>query len=406
MRPLFHFLAGPNRFRHAVLCLNLLSDVDHPYSKSKTGTAVGRIPSDSQMRDILDPIDPDALSDSFQQIFSKVQQEKGLDQLAFLGGHYLLSGDGTGFFYSNKLSNDRCLEKYSKKTGETTYYQQFYGAAIVHPDFREVIPLPPEFIVKQDGATKNDCEREASKRFLAKFRKAHPQLPVIMIEDGLSSNGPHIRELQKHNIRFILGVKENDHTYLFEKVDEGEFAGRSTKLVIKDPKKPGVRHCFHFINGVPLNKTNKDLLVNFLEYEEVTAKGKKKYFSWVTDFELSPDNVMDIMRGGRARWKIENETFNTLKNQGYHLEHSFGLGDKNLSQVFVTLMMLAFLVDQTQQLCCGLFRAAWQRSGTKRDLWETRRTLFKLIHLDSFTELHRIIAEGGLHHLPGPLDSS
>jgi hypothetical protein len=66
------------------------------------------------------------------------------------------------------------------------------GAAIVHPDFKEVIPLAPEFINKQDGQSKNDCERNAAKRFFEKLRKDHPHLPLIITEDGLSSNAPHI----------------------------------------------------------------------------------------------------------------------------------------------------------------------------------------------------------------------
>jgi hypothetical protein len=86
----------------------------------------------------------------------------------------------------------------------------------------------------------------------------------------------------------------------------------------------------------------------------------------VTDLRVSTRNVYTLMRGGRARWKIENETFNTLKNQGYHFEHNYGHGEQNLSVVFAMLMMLAFLVDQTQQLCCALFRAVWAKFGSKR----------------------------------------
>ena len=81
-------------------------------------------------------------------------------------------------------------------------------------------------------------------------------------------------------------------------------------------------------------------------------------FSWITDFALTTDIVEKIMRGGRARWKIEIETFNTLKNQGYHFEHNYGHGKKNLSVVLAMVMMLTFLVDQTQQLCCPLFQTA------------------------------------------------
>ena len=93
------------------------------------------------------------------------------------------------------------------------------------------------------------------------------------------------------------------------------------------------------------------------------------------------------MRGGRARWKIENETFNTLENQGYHLEHNYGHGEQNLSVVFAMLMMLAFLVDQTQQLCCPVFQAAWKKLGTKRHLWEKIRTHFVAFVYHSMTEL-------------------
>ena len=107
-----------------------------------------------------------------------------------------------------------------------------------------------------------------------------------------------------------------------------------------------------FTHKLPLNESNQDLLVNFLHYAEYGADGhRRKYFTWVTDLRITRGNARPLVRGGRARWKIENETFNTLKNQGYQFEHNFGHGQQNLSVVFAMLMMLAFLVDQTQQLC-------------------------------------------------------
>lgn len=166
----------------------------------------------------------------------------------------------------------------------------------------------------------------------------------------------------------------------------------------KDPRKV---HKFFFVNGVPLNKGNQDLLVNFLEYSEITldvagheVPEKEKHFGWITDLEITRENVYEIMRGARARWKIENVTFNTLKNQGYHLEHYFGLGKRNLSQVFVALTMRAFLVDQVQQLCCGLFRAAWKKRGSKRALWESMRSLFQYMLFDSMETMYKILFFG------------
>ena len=362
---------------------------------------IERVPCDTQMRAILDGVDPSLLRPAFKCVFSQLQRGKALEQMRFLDRYYLLSGDGTGYYYSTKIGNEICLQKKPSGSATTVYHQQFYGAALVHPDFREVIAFCPEPIVKQDGKTKNDSERLAARRFMRSFRQDHPHLPVVLVEDALHSNAPHIRDLQRQNIRFILGAKENDHQYLFDKVFDEEEAGRGTNITIDDPVNPKKRHNYFFVNGVPLNKSNPDLLVNFLEYWEITLDeegneiaSKEKPFGWITDLEITRDNVMEIVRGGRARWKIENEVFNTLKNQGYHLDHNFGLGKKYLSLIFMTLTMLAFLADQTQQLCCGLFRAAWEKAGSKRALWEDVRAIFKFTDLDSMETLLKLICFG------------
>ena len=354
---------------------------------------IEKVPCDTQMRKILDPVNPEQLRAAFKGPIRQLQRGKILEDMVFFEGCYLLSLDGTGFFTSKKLHSEICLKKENSKTGEVTYHLQMLGAAIVHPAFKEVIPLAPEFIVKQDGATKNDCERNAAKRFFGKLRKDHPHLPLIITEDGLSSNAPHIREAQKHNLHYILGVKEGDHSFLFEQVEKARSVGRITEFEIVDEENPEMVHRFSFLNQVPLNESNQDVLVNFLEYWEVTP-GKVQHFSWVTDFTVTKNNAYQIMRGGRTRWKIENETFNTLKNQGYHFEHNYGLGEKNLRLVFAMLMMLAFLIDQTQQLACKLFRSVWKKLKSKRALWERMRSLFKEFAFESMQMLYHAILYG------------
>ena len=266
------------------------------------------------------------------------------------------------------------------------------GGAIIHPDMREVIPLMPEPIVKQDGTSKNDCERNAAKRFIAKLRQDHPHLTFIVTEDSLSSNAPHIETLQAHGLHYILGVKEGDHAFLFSQVQAAEQAGRV--LYDERPDRAaGLVHRFRFVNDVPLNASHADVRVNFIEYWEIGTE-KVQHFSWVTDLRVSKRTVYHLMRGGRARWKIENETFNTLKNQGYNFEHNYGHGTKNLSVVFAMVMMLAFLVDQTQQLCCALFQAVWAKLGSKRLLWERMRALFYAYALASMRQLLEALLYG------------
>jgi hypothetical protein len=194
-------------------------------------------------------------------------------------------------------------------------------------------------------------------------------------------------------MHYILGVKAGDHKFLFEHVCKAESAGQVTLWEFVD-EATGVRHRFRFINDVPLNESNQDLFINFLEYWEIKPNGREQHFSWVTDFSLDQQNVAKIMRGGRARWKIENETFNTLKNQGYQFEHNFGHGHQNLSVVFAMLMMLAFLVDQTQQLCCPVFQDAWKEMGSKRMLWERMRSFFHEYIVSSMQEVFSALAYG------------
>jgi hypothetical protein len=304
--------------------------------------------------------------------------------MVFVQGHYLLALDGTGYFSSNEIHCDSCLEKHHRN-GTITYAHQMLGAALIHPDKRAVIPLMPEPIVKQDGTEKNDCERNAAKRFVPKFRQDHPHLKVIVTEDSLSSNAPHIETLHAHDMRYILGVKEGDHAFLFKQVAEAERAGRVTYYERHERQK-GIQHRFRFVCDMPLNESNAALRVNFIECWE-TVKGKVQHFSWVTDLCVNKGTVYRIMQGARARWRIENETFNTLKNQGYHFEHNFGHGYQHLSVVFAELMMLAFLVDQVQQLCCPLFQAAWAKWGSKRLLWEKMRALFFDYALESMRHL-------------------
>jgi hypothetical protein len=364
---------------------------------------IARIPCDTQMREILDPLDPEHLRPVFADVFRVLQRGKVLERFEFHGG-YLLSLDGTGYFSSQKVHCASCQVK-EHKNGTVSYQHQMLAAVIVHPDLKEVIPLAPEPIQKQDGQSKNDCERNAARRLLGKIRRQHPRLNLIVVEDGLASNAPHLRDLKEHGMHFILGVKPGDHPFLFAEVEAARREGHSPWLTRKEK---GITSKVSWVWNVPLNESNQDLRVNFLEYQEYDAQGNcLKHFSWITDFHLTHRNAWRLTEGGRARWHIENETFNTLKNQGYHFEHNYGHGEQNLSVVFAMLMMLAFLVDQVQQLCCPLFRAVWQKLGTKRSLWEKVRSHFYHFTFRSMRQLYEAILFDWCKEVPlRTLDSS
>ena len=176
---------------------------------------IARVPCDTYMREILDPVSPKVLRPVFKSIFRQLQRGKALEPMVFLDGHYLLALDGTEYFSSKTIHCASCLHKVHRN-GSITYFHQMLGAALIHPDLRAVIPLMPEPIVRHDGTAKNDCERNAATRFIAKLRQDHPHLKFIVTEDSLSSNAPHIATLHTHGLHYILGGKASDHAYLFQ----------------------------------------------------------------------------------------------------------------------------------------------------------------------------------------------
>jgi hypothetical protein len=369
-------------------------------SNLRTLYGVHEVPSDTQMRAILDEVDPDeSIRPVFKMLFEPLQRGKELKRFEYEAGHYLLSIDGTGYFSSSEIHCESCMKKVvsKNKNPKTIYYHQMLGAAIVHPDLPTVIPMCSEPILKQDGHDKNDCERNACRRFLAKFREDHPKLPVIVIQDALASNTPHVKDLKDYGMRFILGVKPDSHVQLFRGLEKQEKAGLVShyeeREVIGQKIRKRRTHRFRFINEVLLSSGDVNLSVNFIEYWETTEwtdpKGRVKktqvHFSWVTDLELTQNNLMKIMKGGRARWKIENETFNTLKNQGYEFEHNFGHGQKHLTTVFAYLMMTAFLFDQIQEMACPLFQAALAQCVSRTSLWNLCRGLYRLAILPDWS---------------------
>jgi hypothetical protein len=349
------------------------------------------IPSDTQMREILDEVHPGHLRPAFGDVFRQLQRGKVLEPYVFLEGCYLVALDGVEYFRSDKIHCDHCLSC-QHNNGEVSYYHQMLGAVIVHPDFPEVIPLMPEPIHRQDGHVKNDCERNAARRWIKQFRKDHPHLGIIVTEDALGSNAPHIRDLLENHIHFILGVKEGDHQHLFKQFDQRVEADQVEGVHEEDAS--GASRSWLFVNGVSINQSNQEVIVNLLVYVELDAAGVVHTWAWVTDLNLTAENVRQVAKGGRTRWRIENETFNTLKNQGYHFEHNYGHGYKHLAEVFALLMMLAFLIDQVQQRCNPLFRKAWEKKGPKCALWEAVRQLFASFEVSSMAEIYQGIAFG------------
>ncbi len=354
----------------------------------KTMFNVSSIPKSSQLRTVLDDTPSTEIEPLFADFFRPLQRGKQLELFEFLDGMYLIPIDGTQYFSSKKLCCDHCLVK-EHKNGEKTYYHQVLAATIVCPGVKQVIPLAPEPIHNSDGNTKQDCEINAGKRILKKIRKFHPKLKTIIAGDGLYSKQPFIDELKLNGMSFILVAKPADHTVLNQWFSDFKELGETHKLEITDEK--GRKHFYEWVNKIPLNGTKDADEVNCFEYSIFKGKKRTYHNSWVTDISINRDNIIQLVKGGRARWKIENEAFNTLKNQGYHLEHNFGHGENHLSYNLLLFNFLAFFMHQIFELSDLFYQKCRAKFTSRKEFWNQLRCTIRILVFPSFESLLKFI---------------
>jgi len=351
-----------------------------------------KIPADSQMRAVLDQVEPAAVRSNFAFFFSLLRRAGVVKEYEYWKGHLLVSIDGVEHFNSSKIHCANCTTKVRRD--ETISYQHSaLAAVIVHPQQKQVLPIDFEPIVCQDGAQKNDCERVAAKRLLESLKEKYSNIKMLLIEDALYANAPHIRQVRAAGWNFIINVKEDSHKSLFKQFEWRRQTADGVHR-FEQIAECGDKQRFEWTGGLFLCQSAADVRVNFLLFEETSRRtGKITRWTWVTSLPLSRRTVEAVMRAGRSRWKIENETFNTLKNQGYNFEHNYGHGEQYLATVLAMLMMLAFLIDQIQERCCELFKQLRANLRTRAKLWDSMRSLFKVAWFGSMSALFVQMAE-------------
>ena len=359
---------------------------------------IEKICSDVQLRAVLDKIEPRFLRDLFPKKFDTLRKTGILDEFAYKIGsiaYHIVSCDGVQHFSSKKIGCPCCLTK-EHKDGSCTYHHNMLCAVLVHPEKREVFIMDVEPIIQQDGAEKNDCERNAAKRLQINMKQAYEKYQnnikhynFLFVEDALYANAPHIETLIDNKFNYLLNVKPDSHKTLFKYI-EGKRARKELKVYAYTEN--GVKHQFEYINNVLLCSSSPKLRVNFIHYSQTDKNGKKTTFTWITNIKLAQNKLISLMKAARARWKIENETFNTLKNLAYNFEHNYGHGKDHLSTMFAYLMLFAFYIDQLIQACCHIFIQIEEKITTKIKMWNTIKAIFQTTSVKSIFEIYQHLA--------------
>ena len=343
----------------------------HSRSNCQTLFGMSAIPTDNHIRQMLDGAPPGHFDGLFEQVVAQAETQGGLQAFRRLGAHVLIALDGTEYFTSRKLHCPQCSQR-RRSDGGVEYFHGFLGATLVAPGHAHVLPLAPEFVVPQDGHEKQDCESRAVRRWLVTHGPRYAPLQPIYLGDDLFACQPICAAVKAVSRHFLFTCKPQSHPTIREYLTGVELPER--RDIVRRGRDRSV-HRYRWLADVPMRDGADAMTVNWLEIEITNAKGKLTYRnSFVTDLPVDRDNVAELAACGRARWKIENESFNVLKNNGYNLEHNFGHGKATLSAVLVVLNLLAFALHHLCELVDGRWRDAVAGLGARRRIFEHLRS--------------------------------
>jgi hypothetical protein len=355
---------------------------------------VREIPSDTQMREILDGVKPEALRGVLPQLWEKVRRAgwgrrftTTLPSGEHQGTYYTVALDGSEYFRSTTIQCPHCLRQ-TDSQGRVHYSHKIVGATVVRAGSHQVLPLDVEEVRNATVASApQDCELAAGKRLIARVRQEHPQMALILIGDDLYSHVPFVEQLLQLRQHFVLVAKPNSHPTLMAAVAAAE--GTAQSQTDQWSEGSGARqqtYTSRLVCSVPLS-LESPVRVTYLEVWEHGAKGELRYHnSWITDLEVDAVNVAVVVQIGRTRWKIENEQFNVHKNHGYELTHNYGHGQQSLSMVFYLLNLLAYVTHGILALGDRLYQRC-RAQESRRELWNALRTLVNTFLVTSWAAL-------------------
>lgn len=353
------------------------------------------IPTDNQIRALLDPVDPQLMVPLFHHGLATLEQTQQLAAFRSWQNRLLVALDGTQYFASQKISCPHCSTQ-THASGTTTYSHRMLTPVIVAPGQAKVIPLPPEFIVPQDGHDKQDCENAAAKRWLRQYAKYYRAYGLTILGDDLYSNHPMCEVLVEEQVPFILVCKPASHPTLYAQLADRELGQDLHQVTHRHHTAQGLAlYTYRYASQLPLRATADAIAVNWCELTITTEQGTRLYQNaFITPEPITQKNVASIVAAGRTRWKVENENNNTLKTKGYHLEHNFGHGKQHLASLLATFNILAFLLHTLLDLLDAKYRLLRQTLATRKTFFDDLRALTRYICFASWAQLLDFMLQG------------
>ncbi len=373
-------------------------DMQRRKGKSNADTLfkIERIPVAQEIRNLLDPVASKNFHSAYYAILGKMRRSGYMKEFQGYANTELVGFDGFVFQSSTKVHCEKCSTRRDNK-GRVHYYHSAITPVIIRPAGEFVLPLPPEFIVPQDGHEKQDCEQAAVKRWLATHTPRLKAWSRTYLGDDLYAKHPLCTLINDTYKQFFVFVcKPDSHKAMYRWIEGMEKGGKlETKRVRKWNGRHGEMWTYRFATGVPI-RADDGIRVNWVELSITHEDTGEQIYknSWVTNHTVDTNCVAGVAKTGRIRWKSENENNNILTTKGYHAKHNFGHGEEHLANTFLTLNILAFLIHTVQDITHSLYRRLRQELGRRDTFFNDMQALTRYMLFGSWDILLEFMAKG------------
>lgn len=274
-------------------------------------------------------------------------EQRVFHKFKFLGKSFNIAIDGTGVVSFDYCHCSNCLHKISKN-GKATYFHNVLEAKLVTSNGFSV-SLASEWIENdaERGYEKQDSEHKAFKRLAAKLKKYFPRLPIVITADGLYPNKPFFDICRENNWGFIVTFKDGNLSSVWEEVNLLPKTATNTTEKTEADKTTVTQLVYRWENDIEY----KGHKLNFIECKEtvtniLTRETKEHRFAYLSSVAINRSNADKTVKNGRMRWKIENEGFNTQKNNGYNMQHKYSRKSFLALKNYYQTLQIAHMINQ------------------------------------------------------------
>jgi len=299
-------------------------------------TSEGNIADPDTLEYLLEKVSPEEVSDLRKEMINRLIRMRSLEKFRLFGTYYLIAFDGTGHLTFKDRHCEHCLVR--EKDNKILYYYHNVVEAKLICENGMALSIGTEFIENEnESVSKQDCELKAFHRLAEKLKKDFPQLKICIQLDSLYAGQPVFDSCKDYGWEYIITFKEGSISTVYEEYDSLKAQDKQNIKVVK-----GNNICqkFDWVNDIEYKECKA---LNIFGCNERKDDEEKQYV-WLTSFVINQNNVIELAKGGRLRWKIENEGFNIQKNGGYNLEHAYSqdtIGLKN----FYLLLQIAHIIN-------------------------------------------------------------